>query len=243
MFTLPNNTQKSVYVKDADITGEGYYTFTCEVAAKEMSEAIKAQVVATEGLGYVYEYSVQQYADYIINSNDAKYAEAKPLVKAMLNYGAAAQNHFKYNLANPANGNLSDEEKVLNDVDLTNFAYKISGKEEGVLYYGSRLTLESGTLIKHYFYIADENNIPTFTINGVEVTPKKVGEYYEIISSEILAQNLDEPVVVKAGNITLNYNAFSYGYLAMQGNDTELKNVIKALFAYNQAANGYLHLQ
>jgi len=48
--------------------------------------------------------------------------------------------------------------------------------------------------------------------------------------------------VVTVGGITLDYNAFSYGYLAMQGDNAELQNVIKALYAYNQAADEYLNI-
>ncbi len=242
VFTLPNGSKKSAYVKNATVTDEGYYTFTCEVAAKEMSKIIKVQIVTSAGKGEMYEYSVQQYAEYIIDSSDAKYESAKPLVKAMLNYGAAAQEYFKYNTENLANKNLSDEEKVLKDVDLSGFGYNLTGKEDGVSYYGSKLSLESETAIKHYFYIENEDNIPTITVNNIEVTAKKVGSYYEVKISDILAQNLDVPIVVKAGNLTLGYNAFSYGYLAMQGDDTSLQNVIKALFAYNQAADAYINI-
>ncbi len=240
VFTLPDNTKKSAYVKNAAITDDGYYMFSCEVAAKEMSKTVKAQVVTSVGEGETYEYSVQKYAEYIIGSEDAKYEAAKPLAKAMLNYGAAAQEHFKYNTSNPANESLSYEEKELVNVDLSKFGYKLTGSESGVSYYGSRLTLESETAIKHYFYIADEDNIPTITVNGEEVKAHKSGSYYEVKILDILAQNLDAPIVVKVGNLTLDYNAFSYGYLAMHSDDTGLQNVIKALYAYNQAADAYL---
>ena len=240
VFTLPNKTKKSVDVKDATVTEDGYYVFTCEVAAKEMSKVIKAQMITSAGTSEVYEYSVQKYAEYIIDSTDSGYEAAKPLAKAMLNYGAAAQMHFGYNTANLANENLSDEDKVLADVELSKFDYKISGDQQGVSYYGSKLTLESETAIKHYFFIEDEENIPTITVNGTEIKAKKSGSFYEIKIADILAHNLDEDVVVKVGDLTLDYNAFSYGYLAMQSDDASIQNVIKALFAYNQAADAYI---
>ena len=242
VLTLPNNVEKTLYVKDAEITDEGYYVFTGEVVAKEMASVIKAQFVSSVAEGEVYEYTVKDYAEYILESNDAKYERAKPLAKAMLNYGANAQKYFNYNPTYLANEKLAEADKVLKDADLSEFSYQLTGKENGVYYYGSKLTLESETAIKHYFYIVNEDNIPVFTVNGVNVEAVKKGDYYEVKITDILAQNLDAPVVVTVGGITLDYNAFSYGYLAMQGDNAELQNVIKALYAYNQAADAYLNI-
>ncbi len=244
VFTLPNGLTKAVSIGEAAIK-DGNYVFTCQVAAKEMASAVKAQVVSSDEEGTVFEYSVKEYAEYILEkaeesaTPDNEYVKAAPLVKAMLNYGAAAQILFDYNTANLANESLSIEDKALADADLSAFAFVLTGKEAGVSYYGSRLSLESETALKHYFFVEDEENIPEFTVNGEAVTATKVDGYYEVKIADILAQNLDEEIVVTAGGITLNYNAFSYGKLAMDTDNANLKNLIKALFAYNQAAKAY----
>ena len=75
--------------------------------------------------------------------------------------------------------------------------------------------------------VEDEENIPEFTVNGEKVTAAKVDGYYEVKIADILAQNLDEEIIVTAGGITLNYNAFSYGKLAMDTDNVNLKNLIK----------------
>ncbi|MBQ8572329.1 MAG: hypothetical protein IJ451_02545 [Ruminococcus sp.] len=247
VFTLPNGKQKSCLVKDAEKI-DGYYVFTCEVAAKEIASDVKARIVSSSFKSDWFEYSVKKYADYIIaeaekakaKGEENEYTKAEALVKAMLNYGACAQEYFDYNTIRLANEALDETEKALADVDFSKFEPLFTGKEAGVSYYGSRLSLESETAIKHYFCIEDEANIPEFKVNGVQVAAKKKGSYYEVKVSDILANNLNNEVVVTVGGFTLNYNAFSYGYLVMQGTDTELKNVVKALYAYNEAADAYM---
>ncbi len=239
VFTLPNCTKKSVYVKNATITDKGYYVFTCEVAAKEMASVIKAQIVTSSFKSEVFEYSVKEYAEDILADSET-YSNEAPVVKAMLNYGASAQIYFGYNTESLANEGLSDGDKVLGNVDFASYQPKLTGKEAGVSYYGSRLSLESETAIKHYFYVEDEENLPEFKVNGAETSAKKKSGYYEVKISDILAQSLDSKFIVTVGEFSLDYNVFSYGYLVMRGSDTNLQNVLKALYAYNQAADAYV---
>lgn len=247
-FTLPNGSKKYIAVKDA-LKKDGNHIFTCKVAAKEMASTVKARIVTDTYESPVYKYSVKEYAEYIlekardtVNSeagNEKEYTKAAPLVKAMLNYGAAAQVMFNYNTKSLANESLTDEEKILSAPDFSDFGYVLTGKESGVAYYGSKLSLESETAVKHYFYVENDAKLPVFTVNGNAVTPTKVDGYYEIKISDILAQKLDEKIIVTAGGITLDYNAFSYGKLALETDNAKLKNVINALYAYNQAAKAY----
>ncbi|MBQ2687867.1 MAG: hypothetical protein IJF52_04490 [Clostridia bacterium] len=88
--------------------------------------------------------------------------------------------------------------------------------------------------------LADENARVVFTLpNGKVVKAVDKGEYFEVKVEGILAQNLDSDCIVEVGNLTLNYNALSYGDLALKGSNTNLQNVVKALYAYNQAAKEY----
>lgn len=248
-FTMPNGVKRSVLLKDAEKKGENY-VFACQVAAKEMASKIKARFIASEYQGEVFEYSVKEYAEYIIDKAvnpengtlENEYAKAAPLAKAMLNYGAAAQNLFGFNTKNLANDSLSNGEKEVLEAELSKYMYSLTGEESGVSYYGSRLSLESETSVKHYFYIEDEQNIPEITVNDKIAEANKVNGYYEIKIPDILAQNLCQKTVVTIGGITLDYNAMSYGYLAQQTDNQNLKNVINALFAYSQAAKAYLNL-
>jgi len=237
VFTLPNGNTKTVYVKNAE-EKDGRHVFTCEVAAKEMTADIKGKIVAKGDTSEVFYYSVKEYADTLL-SDTVKYEKETPLVKAMLNYGASAQLYFNYKTDDLANKDLDKADQVLADVDLSKYSYTLQGEEAGVSYYGSKLSLKSETAIKHYFIVEDKENIPEFKVNGKVVKAVDKGEYIEVKVEGILAQNLDSDCIVEVGNLTLNYNALSYGDLALKGSNTNLQNVVKALYAYNQAAKEY----
>jgi len=243
VFTLPDNSRQTVYVKDAEVTTNGYYVFTSEITAIQMSSTIKAQVVATDYKSEVYSYSVLEYADYILQEAEAgntDYTDVTPLVKAMLNYGANAQLYFEYNTDNLANKNLEQADKVLADVNLSSYKPMTTGKETGVRHHGTSLTLKSETVINVYFVIEDEENIPEFYVNGVLATPVKVNNLYRIRIEDIAAQNLDNEYAVTVGGLQVKYSALSYGYSAMYTNNEILKNVVRAMYAYNKAAEAYL---
>ncbi len=239
-FTLPNGSAKKVYFTDAEKTEDGkYYTFTCEVAAKEMASEVKAQLVTYTGSkSEVYTYSVQQYAADLLKNSENK--GAYDLVKAMLNYGAAAQEHFKYNTSNLANSILPEKDREVAVAEFKNNKYQLTGKTNGVSYYGSRLTLESETAIKHYFVVGSGVEVPEFKVDGKAVTVKKVSGMYEVKITDIPAQNLDKYFEVTVGDVTLNYSVFSYAHLVSMGNDTALKDVMNAMYAYNQIAKEYV---
>lgn len=239
MVTHPNGLEEFISLKDA-VKSEDFYVFSCDVAAKEMASSLKVQFVTSEGESEAFEYSVKDYAEYILEDNSGSYDSAKPLVKAMLNYGTAAQQYFSFNKENPANSLLSNDEKALGEVDLSACEFALYGEESGVKYHGSKLTLESETSVKHYFVIDNETDALNITVNGKAWTAEKAGEYYEVKISDIPAQSLDEKLIVKIGNLTLDYNALSYANLAMNGEDNNLKDLMKALYAYNKAADEYL---
>lgn len=243
VFTLPGSSKQTVYAKDAVVTDEGYYVFTCEITAKEMSDTIKAQVVASEYESEIFSYSVTEYADSLFKAvaeGNTQYVDAVPLVKAMLNYGASAQVYFEYGTDNLANKTLAEEDKILEDVDLSAYMPLITGKAKGVTHYGATLSLKSETTIKHYFVVEDEENIPEFYVNGVAVKPVKVDNLYMVRIDGIAAHNLDNEYIVTVDGLRVKYNAFSYGYFALNGTNENLKDVIKALYAYNQAAESYI---
>ena len=77
------------------------------------------------------------------------------------------------------------------------------------------------------------------TVNGQPVTAVKNGSYYEIKISDIAAHQLGNMYEIKVGGLTLSYGVFSYGNKAMSSSNENLKNTIKALYSYYQAAVTY----
>ena len=271
VFTVPDTGSTytvEIPVKDAVKNGD-YYVFTYEVAAKEMTSEISAKLVTSESELVLEDYTVQQYAEYIIEQSKPSqggeiksigreslgrdsldgeimdgglqddedilpevndYEKAVPLVKAMLNYGAYAQIHFGYNTSNLANANLSEDEKVVRDVDFSIFDYYVYGSEEGVSFYGGALSLKSETAIKLYFVVDGE--IPEVTVDGEPYELKKNGTLYELKIADIPAHRLGDFFEVKVGGLTVEYSTFSYAYAVTDTDNEALKDVMNAMYNY-----------
>ena len=121
-FTIPTGDKtetETIPVSEAE-RKDGCYVFQCDVAAKEMTSEIKAQIIDPESgkSGAVYTYSVKEYADALLSHAEGnwKFTKVAPLVKSMLNYGTAAQNYFDRNTKKPANADLSDEDRTLGEI-------------------------------------------------------------------------------------------------------------------------------
>ena len=162
-FTLPNGTTSKVYVSGThedgstattDTTvkdGVKYYVFTCEVAAKEMTSDIKAQMIGNNGekTGKVYTYTVKEYADYILSHTSAEgnYGSATvQLVKGMLNYGGAAQKYFGYKTEQLASDGLALTETVFNDTIIINLITNEANKASVTTYDNAKVTFKSAYL-------------------------------------------------------------------------------------------------
>ncbi len=217
----------------------GLYKFTCTVAAKEMTSVIKAQVITSLAETEIVEYTVYDYAVYMLEHSE-NYAAEQDLIKALLNYGAASQLYFGYNTDNLANDILDEADKVIGAYSFDDFSPVFIGQDSNVSYYGSSLSLKSETAIKHYFVVKDESSMPEFKVNGEVVESVKNGNFYEVKITEISAHNLDEIHTIEAGAIKMNYGVFSYAYQAMKTDKETLKNTVNALYSYNLAADAYL---
>lgn len=258
VFSVPDTGSYynvEISVSDAVANGE-HYVFTCEVAAKEMTSAIKAKFVTSDSELQLKDYTVQEYAEKLLEAgvmdgsttpDEAvmeQYFKTAPVVMAMLNYGTQAQIYFNYNTDNLANDTkyMTKADKAITTYDFKEFASTVSGEEAGVTYYGTSLSLETETAIKHYFVIEDQGGLPEFKVNGETVNAVKNGDFYEVKITDLPAHNLDEMFVIEAGSLKIEYGVFSYAYQASLTDKEELKNVVNALYTFNQAAITYLSL-
>jgi len=257
-FNLPDGSVREVPategVEDTTaVVGTTLYKYPCELTAKQMTDKVKVQFVVAGEVIAEYEYSVADYAAVIIANEESKYsAESIALVKAMLNYGAYAQKNFGYNAENLANAQLAENEKSLASVTVNTFeSEKASGMTvDGLgIFAGSSLVLKSETTLKVYFEPAEGVAAEdlTFTVDGEEVTATTSGEYLVISITDIKAQELDKVFAVKVsdGNSEGTFIACVFAYCYSVLSDTtgmfseELKDVVKALYLYNMAANMY----
>jgi len=257
VFTVPNGSKtdtQTLLVKDviADesnkvvIGSKTYYKFRCNVSAKDMASTITAQLVDGESKGKEYTYSVKDYAEYILEHNEVEeYANAAPLVKAMLNYGAASQSYFGIG-GTAANASLTDEEKALCEVSIDDvFKFNVANVTlpEGVTFEGATLSLKSETTLSLYF-----KGLPAdtkFTCDGKTVETARNGDYVVARIRGIKASELENNFTVKFGessetyNVTYNVMTYCYNVLNDSTVDDNLQNVCKALYKYAQAAKTY----
>lgn len=247
-----NEVVSQIPITDDLKQSDGRYKFTLEVNATQMSDEFKVQVVSGEKSSDTMTVSVRKYCEYVINnSTDTNLVN---LVKSMLNYGAYTQLQFG-STSTLANININDNDKSLpndSEIDLsaysTNLTYQ--NTDSGIKLDSASLLLGSETSIRCYLSLDESKNIDDFrfTVDGKTVIPKlKDGRYY-IEVPNISATDLDNmyTIQVKTSSdesvLTLNYGAFSYvsSVLSSSSNDN-LKNVVKALYVYNQEAEVYFN--
>ena len=259
---------QSVPFKDAEVItvdGKNYYKFTCNVAAKEMTCAIKGQLVNGDKQGTEFTSSVADYAYTLLYSENATDSTQK-LVKAMLNYGAYSQEYFKFYTDYLANCDLSDEEKQLMDYKASDYSYykseyKQTNENTDIGYYGSSLVLETNTEVKNYFtFDSTKTNFDDITytctdssgkIYKADIESKQWGDngfYLKItdIPPHLFDKRLT--ITVSAGGeeqCSLSFSPLSYFYSVLNaypeddGVHDGLRNVVKAYYQYGLKAYGY----
>ena len=266
-FTLPNGTTSKVYVSGThedgstattDTTvkdGVTYYVFTCEVAAKEMTSDIKAQMIGNNGqkTGKVYTYTVKEYADYILSHTSAEGSDISKatiqLVKGMLNYGGAAQKYFGYKTDKLASDGLDLTEPVFDDTSIISF---IKGEENkaSITYYSDSdkvtfksayLSLNSTTDLCVYVQFAEDVAVQEdmFEIlfdskeiskDQYEITKVNEENCYKITLHGIKASQLQkqyefEVALPDTGPAVLKYGATSYAYTVMSSACDNINNI------------------
>ncbi len=259
-FTMPDGCVSKSVLSDARKTSDGLYVFSCGIAAKQMSDEVSARIVSNGVKGEIYTYSVKQYADSVLNAAAGVYTEeAVNAVKAMLNYGTAAQQYFGYNTDNLANSVMSDEDRVMDDVAFETYKGKVIGSDavEGINYYGSSLVLQSDTTLRNYFQLEDGYDIADYQFymqgaDGIDnnLEPEKADSsiyYIDInnVKAYELGDNYNIYVKKKSDETTemmIEYGAFVYArYVYRYSDDSALKNLMKAMYHYNNAAIEYFY--
>lgn len=233
--------------------GKTLYKFSCPVNAAQMSDTIETRIVIDNKTEEEYSYSVKEYATELLSKSNEYPEETIKLVKALLNYGTAAQNFFKYNTDKPANAGLSDTDKAVANADFA--AYKAviktdsaNSQSNGLTYYGSSLICKSEMTVRHYFMLnegCDINNYKFSYVNAdgneVSLTPKKASDgVYCVDINGIMARNLNSIFACKVTEknkaciFELDYGPFSYSQKVINsGNSSEeLKNLVNALYWY-----------
>ncbi|MCQ2525801.1 MAG: heparinase II/III family protein [Lachnospiraceae bacterium] len=219
-FTL-NGRKIVVPMSDAEkinSNGEMLYKFSCPVPATEMGDVMEAVFTAGDYTSEKYWCSVKDYAEYMLR-NPEDFEGYIPLVKAMLNYGTAAQNYFGYNTEYPVNSLLTTQDRVMTTIKADMFSkYKctITGSSTSYTYIGMSLVLKDKVELKLTFRTGSKIVYETIPLNIGELGTGKKYTFH--------------------GYTFTNLSAYSYIQLALSENVNTLTDISRALYDYNEAA-------
>ena len=250
-ITKPNGDVQKVFVKDLDkVTYDGneYYKVvgSAGVPAKEMTEDIVARFYYRGAVRAEKSFCIKDYGDAVLADSNST-GELKDLVTAMLHYGSYAQTYFDYNTEDLANAGLADYSAAMNGVTAEKVA-EIMGTasygDEQVKLNSVSLLLKEETTLRLFFKIAEGVDPEAVTFNGSKYSGQRNGLYYVDIGN-IAAKDLDAiqsvTVVVDGETTEVSYSVMRYCYNVLNSATAKesLKNVAKALYLYNRAANSY----
>jgi len=224
--TVGANSVSSELIK----TEDGAYTLTVKAAAAQMTDEITISVVSGDLVSQEMTYTIRQYADYILEGD---YTEStKSLVKAMLNYGAAAQTYFGYNDDEDSLANKGYENTEAIEIPTVDSSNMVSGSAEGVRFYGASLVFESKVAVRFYFTVTGE--ITSYSVGNAPV--EKNGLYYIEVPG-INPQDYAKDITLTLNDtLTVTYSPLTYISRKSASDNAELAALVKAMYSYHLAA-------
>lgn len=252
-FTALNTNVKTIPLGkeiEASKYGQSHYSFCYDSAAKELADNIELQYHYGSLTSSKVQYSVKDYAETIIADEATYGTKAVALAEALLDYGSAAQQYFKYHTDNLANPNFNGNTLGLTADELKTYAKNKQTHNQIATLTSTNLVLESETTLKMYFTFAEGVSRDNFTFTdatGNVLEPIALDGRYCVVFENIKAHELDKNYSVTITNNddnsiakTYSYSALSYCYVALNYGKENLANLAKALFLYNQAAESYV---
>lgn len=214
----------------------GDYIVTAYLAAAQMADPIVIQLFDGETYGEQHTYNAVDYAHYILDG--AYSANTKSMVKAMLDYGAAAQYYFDYNTENPANKGLETE--VTANIPQANSAM-VNGNVDGIHFYGASLVFASKVAVRYYFVV--DGDISSYTFGGYEAV--KSDELYYVEISDINPQDYSEDIVLSVSDgsntMDITYSPLCYiSRMYYKNTNALLTDLVEAMYIYGLAAQTYI---
>ena len=203
------------------VGADGRYHVTLSLSAKDMTAPITLRLKKGETVYSEKSTSLRAYGESIVNGN--YYDVYKIAAKAMLNYGAAAQNYFKTRTDDLANKNCAytDELQAVNPASLPDMV--IDGDADG--YVGVSLVLKAATSVRLYF----DHPIAGGLLNG---------NYYYVEVAGIGAADLNKNYTVTVENTTYTFSVLSLAKRVLQGSyDAKFVNLMRNLVLYAEAAD------
>lgn len=226
-----------------------YFTFS-GVMAKEMGDAFSVVIynAAGEAVSQVYTDSVQSYARRML-SKETTADQDKSLYVQMLNYGAAAQEKFRYDVGNLANSVITLTEQLRYAVGWRTYE-NLRQYDKG--YVGTSLSLENRILFNVVFdpaYISEGAYVTATFVNHngkrIEETTnhfEPLGKYQYVSFTQMSVadgrQLLNITLYDADGNAVVNVQDSMEGYVARMETSDPL---YEAIMKFSDAAYQYFH--
>ena len=257
MVKGPNDAQPRKVILDDSIyrSDKQAYLVSAPVYAAQMGEIVEFTLYNSTGepqklwntaQNESYDTFTYSVKDYIDKAKEQKDDDGLPtdlavLAQKMENYGAWSTTYMKKTGKVDADTVLIAPTVEIADVTEKTVEDKQLKNNSTVTGLSASLCLDSQTAIRLY-YSGDKIEGITASRDGNEVSlntgysPEK-GKYFVEIP-DVAAQYLDDDYEVTFGNEgSVTVSGLSYVYLALiYSNDTDLLNVVKAIYEYNRAA-------
>ena len=228
-------------VDELTATADGY-KISVELAAAQVTKAVKVEALQGETVIVSETYTIEQYANYILDDQTGKYDDVtKALVVELLNYCDKAQTYFEYNTDNRVSVDFSNTGKVeVSNAGVADIA--VAGSVNGVQFYGASMVFESKNAVRFYF-TGDLTGSKIY--NGdAELEIQTKGTMYYVEVADINPDKLAEVITITVENgtqaLTVSYSPMNYIVRMSQKGSENLQALLKALYNYHLAAVDYV---
>lgn len=233
-FTYADGTVEQIPASEAVLKSSAY-KFTAKVAAKDVADEIVAKFYLEDGS--VIECGTFTVSDVIEEylADAESYENEQAIVTALKNYTSAATAYF-------GNQTVATVDGVTVDALFTYKPTLEGTVPEGINLVSPTLVLESNTSLRIYF-TATAEALAALENDGVEVFRNNANGYYYVEQANIAACDLDTVYSFTIDSVTVKASALSYAYVALNAttSNSNIQNLVKALYLYNQAANSYFN--
>ena len=236
--------------------GNNSFVFTYRVPAREFANPIGLKFVDGDTIIPMFYSNGTAVEDNILIYSAEKYThssylkpEGRALAQAVQNYCAYAYQYLpKADNQEPQVFDTPDVSTVTASM-LDPYKLNISGQVTGLTITSYYLSLLSSTNVNLELSLAEGHTIGeyTFTLDGNSITPSLTDGSYVLVISNISARGLDTPheLVITHGTESYSVTLFGLSFArtvlnsSRYDSNTELRNLCKAIYLYNAAANAY----
>lgn len=241
--TVSINEATGLKAADAIDNGDGTYAFVYKINAAEMTKNINIVVDNGTSTSEEKSYSFKKYAEKLLTLETSS-ESLKTLIKATLNYGAYAQTYFNVDTENLANSGLSEQEKSVETDTIENVIKSKTGElPDAVSGISYSLSCKDSIVFNFYVRVKDGGDITgiTFTVDGQKTQLSEIGNGWYGISKEIVPAKLSDQITFTLGNAEININPYAYFQSCFNDSDTELSDLVKAMYLYAESAQNYFN--